>query len=38
MDLKLTNHLYVETFYTSHLSVVIKAKSETAVSFLHTTS
>ena len=22
MDLKLTNHLYVETFYTSHLSVV----------------
>ena len=22
MDLKVTNHLYVETFYTSHLSVV----------------
>ena len=38
MDLKLTNILYVENFYTSHPSVVVKAKSETAVYFLHTTS
>ena len=38
MELKITNHLYVETFYTSHPLVVVKAKSETAVYFLHTTS